>query len=326
MDKTFRWGILGTGNIAAKFAEGLSVIPDAALVAVGSRSQASADQFGNQWGVPRRHASYEALANDPEIDAIYISTPHPYHKDHTLLCLAGGKAVLCEKPFALNARDAQLMMDTASAKKLFLMEAMWMRFIPAVVKARELLHGGAIGDVLMLQADFGFRVEFDPNSRLFAPELGGGALLDVGVYPLTLAYLMLGNPIAVTGQALLGKTGTDDQCGMVLRHAGGQMSLLHSAVVLETSREAIFWGTKGTLKIHAPFWVSEKLTLTVDGKAQEIALPLVGNGYNYEAQEVMRCVRAGQTESEACPHRETLDIMRIMDSLRADWGLTYPGE
>lgn len=326
MTDTIRWGILGTGNIAHAFAEGLSVIPDAALVAVGSRTQKSADEFGDQFGVPRRHPTYEALANDPDVDAIYISTPHTYHKENTLLCLEAGKAVLCEKPFAINAADSQVMIDTAREKKLFLMEAMWMRFNPAIIRARELLRSGTIGDVLMLQADFGFRIEFDPQHRLFSPELGGGALLDIGIYPITLAYFMFGAPSAISSQPTLGKTGTDDQSTYIFRYDKGQLAMLYSAVVNETPCEAVIFGSKGNLKIHSPFWVSQKLTLTVNGKSEEIPMPMVGNGYNYEAQEVMRCLRAGKLESENCPHAETLEIMRLMDSMRAEWGLKYTNE
>lgn len=326
MTDTIRWGILGTGRIAHKFAEGLSVVPDAVLVAVGSRTQNAADEFGNRFAVPRRHASYEALAHDPDVDVIYVSTPHPFHKENTLLCLNAGRAVLCEKPFALNAADSQLMMDTAKAKNLFLMEAMWTRFIPAILKARELVASGAIGDLLLIQCDFGFRAEFDPKSRLYDPHLGGGALLDVGIYPLTLAYLFLGEPAAISGQAVLGRTGTDDQNGMVLKYAGGQLALLSSAVCVESPCEAVLMGSKGRLKIHAPFWVSQQLTLKVGDEEEVISMPIVGNGYNYEAQEVGRCLRAGQLESEHCSHAETLSIMRQMDSLRAAWGLKYPGE
>ncbi|MBZ0304887.1 MAG: Gfo/Idh/MocA family oxidoreductase [Anaerolineae bacterium] len=326
MTDKIRWGILGTGNIAHKFAEGLSAVSDAVLVAVGSRTQKSADEFGSRFAAPRRYASYEALAADAEVDAIYISTPHPFHKENALLCLEAGKAVLCEKPFALNAVDAQQMMATAKANHVFLMEAMWMRFIPAILKTRELLQSGAIGDVLMLQADFGFRLEFDPASRLYNPALGGGALLDVGIYPLTLAYLFFGEPDSLSSEAVLGRTGTDDLNAMVLKYAGGRLAQLSSAVSVETPCEALFFGTKGSLKIHFPFWASQKLTLRVGGKTDVMEVPMVGNGYNYEAEEVGRCLRAGKIESERCPHAETLAIMRQMDSMRAAWGLKYPGE
>src|SRR5215216_7626821 len=200
MTKT-RWGILGTGNIASQFARGLVALDDAELVAVGSRTAESAEAFGERFSAPRRHASYAALASDPDVDAIYIATPHPLHHDNTIMGLEAGKAVLCEKPFAINAGQAQAMIATARERGVFLMEAMWTRFLPHMVRLRELLAAGAIGEVRMLQADFGFRTSFNPQSRLFDPALGGGALLDVGVYTISFAQMILGEPDRVTGLA-----------------------------------------------------------------------------------------------------------------------------
>lgn len=326
MTDKIRWGILATGAIAREFALGLQHVPDAALVAVGSRTQQSADEFGSRFGIPRCHASYEALAHDPDVDVIYVATPHTLHKENTLLCLDAGKAVLCEKPIAINTADTQTMIGRAQEKNLFLMEAMWMRFIPATLKALELLKSGVIGDVLMLQSDFGYGLEFDPAHIAYDPHMGGGALLDVGIYPLTLAYLFFGEPDSISSEAVLGRTGTDDLNAMVLKYAGGRLAQLSSAVSVETPCEALFLGTKGSLKIHFPFWASQKLTLKIGGKTDVIDVPMVGNGYNYEAEEVGRCLRAGKIESERCPHAETLAIMRQMDSMRAAWGLKYPGE
>ena len=189
-----RWGILGTGYIATLFAEGLRVVSDAELVAVGSRSQDSADAFGDKFDVPRRYASYEAVANDDEVDVVYVSTLHNLHKENTLMSLRAGKAVLCEKPFAINVNEAEEMVAVAREEKRFLMEAMWTRYFPIMVRLRELLAEGVIGDVRMLHADFGFRTDFDPRGRLFNPEFGGGALLDVGIYPLSLSYMIFGEP------------------------------------------------------------------------------------------------------------------------------------
>jgi len=327
-DQAIRWGILGTGGIAAKFAEGLSVLPDAALLAVGSRTAGGADRFGRAFGVPRRYASYEELAADPEIDVVYISTPHPFHRENTLLCLAAGKAVLCEKPFTLNAVHTQELIDTARAKGLFLMEAMWTRFIPTIVKLRELLAAGVIGDVLMLNADFGFNQPFDPTHRAFDPALGGGALLDVGIYPVSLASMVFGmQPAQLTSLANLGKTGTDDQSAYLFRYPSGALAALHSAVALETPQEAVVMGTKGRIRVHYPFFMSEALTISRPGHADEtLRFPLTGNGYNYEAAHVGDCLRAGKRESTVMPLDESLEIMKTLDALRAQWGLVYPGE
>lgn len=357
MDK-IRWGILSTGAIARAFAEGLKHLPDAELIAVGSRTQDSAERFGKAYHIPHRHGSYAQLAADPDVDVIYIATPHPFHKENALMVLNAGKAVLCEKPFTINSSEAAEVIHVAREKKLFLMEAMWTRFLPAIVKVREILAAGVIGEVRMMSADFGFRAEFDPQSRLFAPELGGGALLDVGIYPLSLASMALGLPQAVKSLAHLGETGVDEQTAMILSHGEGRLSVLSAALRTESPLEATIMGTKGRIKIHSPMFHPERLTLYVKrppavdpaavpepikriaralglarlGKrftepwSETISLPMQGNGYNYEAAEVMRCLRAGKLESDVMPLDETLILMRIMDQIRSQWGLRYPSE
>lgn len=327
MAEKMRWGIIGTGSIAHKFATGLTALTDAELVAVGSRSQASADKFGDEFKVARRHASYEALANDAEVDAIYVSTPHPFHKANTLLALGAGKAVITEKPFAMNAREAKEMIDFARQNRVFLMEAMWTRYLPAIVRVRELIAQGVIGEPRMLMADFGFRAGINPQHRLFNPDLGGGALLDVGIYVVSLSSMIFGKPDRISGLAHIGETHVDEQSAILLGHPGGQLAALTTAVRTNTPHEALISGTNGQIKIHGSFWRGEKLTVTVYGKeTTEINLPLHGNGYNYEAAEVARCVRAGKTESEVMPLDETLSIMQTLDTIRAQWGLKYPME
>jgi predicted dehydrogenase len=319
-----RWGIIGTGNIARKFAEGLSVIPDAVLTAVGSRQQASAESFGAQFGIPKRYASYEAVANDPDVDAIYISTIHPLHYENMRACLEAGKATLCEKPFTLNAPQTAEMIALARAKGVFLMEAMWTRFIPAMVEARRLLAEGAIGQVRMVTADFSFVLDgYDLNHRAFNLELGGGALLDVGIYPISFASMVWGQqPQHISSQVHFSPTGSDEQTALAFRYPGGEVALLSCGVNLRGHQEAFLDGTQGQLRIHSPFWYPD--TLTLNGKTWQV--PRIGNGYNYEAQEVMACIRAGQTESRIMPLDETLALMQTLDRIRADWGLRYPGE
>ena len=326
MTKT-RWGILGTGNIASQFATGLAVLEDAELVAVGSRTAEAAQAFGERFGVPRRHTSYAALASDPEVDAIYVATPHTLHKDNTLLALQAGKAVLCEKPFAINAAQTETMIREARERGVFLMEAMWTRFLPHIVRLRELLAEGVIGEVRMLQADFGFRTELDPRSRLFDPAFGGGALLDVGIYPVSLASLVFGAPARVTGMAHLGATGVDEQSAMIFGYEHGQLALLSQAIRTSSPHEALLLGTEGWIRLHSSWWKHTTMTLSVNGRPDElIEVPAVGNGYNYEAAEVGRCLREGRTESDVMPLDETLAIIRTLDEVRAQWGLRYPGE
>lgn len=323
-----RWGILGTGMIAHKFAEGLRVLPDAVLTAVGSRSQAAADRFGDAFDVPHRHATYQDLASDPEVDVIYVSSPHPMHKEDTLLCLEAGKAVLCEKPFTMNSQESEAVIRAARERGLFLMEAMWTRYLPAVVRARQLLAEGVIGEVRMVQADFGFRAEVDPKHRLLNPDLGGGALLDVGIYTVSLASMVFGQqPAEINSQVYLGSTGVDELSGTIFRYPAGQIAVLSSSLQINTPHDAVIIGTKGSIRIHPSFWCTDGMTLTLDGQPEQVMnLPRVGNGYNYEAAEVMACLRAGKRESEVMPLDETLAIMQTLDRIRALWGLKYPTE
>ena len=327
MTKVFRWGILGPGNIAAKFATGVAALADQEVVAVGSRTQASADRFADRFSIRRRHTGYEALAADPEVDVIYVATPHNFHREHTILALRHGKHVLCEKPFAINAAEAQEMVDVAREAGIFLMEAMWSRFLPIIVEVRRLIADGAIGAVQMIQADFGFRASFNPASRLFDPALGGGALLDVGVYPVSLATLLLGEPDRIAAVAALGATGIDENTGMLLGYPGGEVALLATTVRASTLQEAIILGSAGSIRLHSPWWVGNTLTLQRAGDdAEVVARPFIANGYSHEAMEVADCVRAGRLESETMPLNESLLVMRIMDAVRAQLGMKYPME
>ncbi len=327
MHEKIRWGIIGTGNIASQFARGLTSVPDAELAAVGSRTQESADAFGERFKVPRRHASYEGLAADDGIDAVYISTPHSLHMENTLLCLDHGKAVLCEKPFAINAGQAQRMIEKAREKRLFLMEAMWTRYFPLMYKVRDLLAQGVIGKVRLVEIDFGFRTSFNPKGRLFDPALGGGALLDVGIYPVSMASMVMGRPSRILSMAHLGETGVDEQAAMLFGYEHGEIAVLATATRTSTPHVAVINGTLGRITVRSPWWQPTKMLLEVHGKEKsEIEMPIKGNGYNYEAVEVAECIRAGKLESEITPLDETLSIMQTLDEIRAQWGLKYPME
>jgi predicted dehydrogenase len=322
-----RWGILGTGRIAGVFAEGLRSAEGAELVAVGSRTSAAAEAFAQRFGAARSHGSYAALAEDAEVDAIYVATPHTLHKENTLLCLAAGKPVLCEKPFAINADEAVQMIAAARERRVFLMEAMWTRFLPHIARVRELIAAGAIGELRLLKADFCFRTGFNPGGRLFDPALGGGGLLDVGIYPVSLASLLLGTPSQVAALAELGATGVDEQSAVLLSHPGGQLAVLTCAIRTSSPNGATILGTDGHIRIEPEWWRPTRVILARAGQPEEtIDVPAAGNGYNYEAEEVGRCVRAGKIESDVMPLDETLAIMRTLDQVRAQWGLRYPSE
>lgn len=325
MSSKIRWGILGTGHIANTFATAIASLDDAVVQAVGSRSQESADKFGDAYGIPNRHATYEALAADPEVDAVYIATLNSLHQNNTILCLEAGKAVLCEKPFTINRAQAEAVIAVARKEKRFLMEAMWTRFMPALRQAMEWIDEGLIGEVRMVQANFGFRYDAAP---LFDPELGGGSLLDVGIYPITLAHMAFRQaPTQIRSLPFLGRNGVDEQAAYILGFDGGGLALLGSAIQTKSPYDGYIMGTDGMIVIHDSFWNASKVSL--ERPEQETItkeFPLHCNGYEYEAMEVHRCLREGKLESDIMPLQTTLDILEVMDSIRLQWGLRYPME
>jgi predicted dehydrogenase len=325
--KPFQWGILGPGKIAGAFAHGLNEAKGAGIAAVGSRDAGRAEAFAAEYGVTRAYGSYEELVADPDVEAVYVASPHSEHEAHTLLCLEAGKHVLCEKAFALNAVQSERMIACAADRGLVLREALWTRFLPAVVRARELVEAGTIGEVRLSQADFGFRAEFDPASRLFAPELAGGTLLDLGIYPLQLAFLICGEPVEILTAANLGRTGVDEETAIILRHAGGALSVMACSFTVNTPREATIIGTKGRITLRHPWWGATRFSLLVgDGPEEDFEYPNRGGGYTYEAEAFMDLIRTGNPAADLMPLDETLALMQTMDAIRARWGLRYPGE
>lgn len=327
-DRPIRWGIVGTGAIAHHFANGLKAAPDAELLAVGSRTQAKADAFGDEFGVPRRYESYEALVADPDVDVVYVSTPHQDHKASTLLCLEAGKHVLCEKPFAINVGEAREMVETARAEGLFLMEAMWTRFRPTMVKVRELIADGALGEIRFVSANIGWKSTFDAEFRLYNPDLGGGALLDGGVYPVSFASMVLGKPNQIASVASLGETKVDEQEAIAFGYASGAVASLGVTIQASPISIGLILGTDGRIEVHHDWHRPEGLTFTkYGGDAETFSYPQTeGNGYQYEAIAVGEYLRAGKLESDVMPLEESLDIMETMDTLRAQWGVRYPME
>ncbi|MDP6108107.1 MAG: Gfo/Idh/MocA family oxidoreductase, partial [Candidatus Brocadiia bacterium] len=298
----------------------------AELVAVGSRTQEKADAFADEFGAPRRHASYEALAADPDVDIVYVATPHPQHKPCSMLCLEAGKAVLCEKPLTVNAAEAEELVACARGRGLFLMEAMWTRFFPLMDKVRELLAADAIGEARMLQVDLGFRADFDPASRLFNPLLAGGALLDVGVYCVALSSMVFGEPSRAMGLAHLAETGVDEQAAWVFQYDRGQLAVGYCAMRTGSLQEVTILGTEGSIRIHSRFEVPELMTVRTAGGEEEMEFPFEGTGMAFEAAAVSECLRDGRLEHELMPLDESIAIMRTMDALRAQWGVKYPME
>jgi predicted dehydrogenase len=325
--KTIRWGILATGNIAASMAQAIHEVEDAELVAVASRTQAGAEVFGKRWEIPRRYAGYEKLVQDKDVDVVYIATPHSHHFDNMQLCLNAGKHVLCEKAFTLNSRQAAACIDLARRNDLFLMEAMWMRFFPAMAQVRAWVQQGQIGTVRSVQADFCFHQPFDPAHRLYNPRLGGGALLDLGVYLLSLTTMLLGFPQQIQSHAYLNRTGVDELDTLLLSYDGGASANLTCSMRFEKRKEAFILGSAGHIHIHEEFFRPDRLTLRRHRhREQVIRVPYRGNGYVYEVEEVHDCLRSGRSESEIMPLDESLRSMQLMDRLRAEWGVKYPGE
>jgi predicted dehydrogenase len=332
-----RWGILGAGSIAKRFSNDVKLLTDHKLAAIGSRELDKANAFADTYNVPNRHTSYEALVADPEVDVVYVATPHPFHKEHTLLGLNAGKAVLCEKPFTINLAEAEVLVATAREKRLFLMEGMWSRCFPAMAKAREIAASGEIGKPRMLIADFGYQaggtndqgklVGYNPKGRLFDPALGGGALMDVGVYPVSLAAMFFGTPDSTAAVATLGDTGVDENSGMLLHFPGGEVGVLSTSIQTTTPWTATLLGSGGKLEIHSPWWRPKTLTVYRNGKdAETLEFPFTGEGFQFEAMHVAACLRAGKTESEINPLDGSLAVMKTLDALRAQMGIKYPME
>jgi len=319
-----RWGIAGTGKIASSFAAGLAELEDASLVAVASRSVEGAEAFGARFAAPHRHASYEALAEDPDVDVVYVASPHHRHEADALLYLAAGKPVLCEKAFALDAAQSERMIGAARDRGLFLMEAMWSRFLPSYRTLVDLVASGRIGEPRLVEADFGFRAPLDPSHRLFDLGLGGGALLDLGVYPIQLSSLVLGPPDRIAAVAHLGETGADEQVAAVLHHPAGTIGVVKAAIRTALTCTARIAGTEGSIALPAFMHACDHLTVTVGRDSERMDCPIGGQGLRFEAIEVQRCLREGLTESPVMPQAETLSIMRTMDEIRAQIGLVYP--
>ncbi|WP_330358496.1 Gfo/Idh/MocA family oxidoreductase [Streptomyces chartreusis] len=329
-EQKVRWGILATGGIAAAFTADLVDLPDAEVVAVASRRQESADAFAERFGIPRAYGDWTSLAEDGDIDVVYVATPHSAHREAAGLCLEAGRHVLCEKAFTLNAREAVELVALAQARGSFLMEAMWMYCNPLVRRLKALVDDGAIGEVRHVQADFGLAGPFPPSHRLRDPAQGGGALLDLGVYPVSFAQLLLGEPSDVTARATLSAEGVDLQTGALLSWDGGALASLHCSIVGGTATAASVTGSAGRIDVPGGFFFPERFVLHRDGRDPEefTADPADGprNTLRHEAAEVMRALRAGESESPLVPLEGTLAVMRTLDAIRDRVGVRYPGE
>ncbi|MCL9661130.1 Gfo/Idh/MocA family oxidoreductase [Paenibacillus hunanensis] len=326
-ERKLNWGVVGTGGISNKFIADLPFTSNGVAYAASSRSMESAEAFVQKYNMTRAYDDYDKMLEDPELDAVYVGTPHPLHKENVLKALHAGKHVLCEKPFTINAGELEEMITLAREKKLFLMEGMWTRFLPPLRKVREWIRDGRIGEVLLTKAEFGFRMPWEPEHRLLNPELGGGALLDTGIYPVSFASMIFGaQPEKILSTAHMGETGVDEQFSIILGYSGGRTATLNGSIRILLPNEAYIHGTEGY--IHIPqFLFSREASLYVEGEEVETFTDdRECEGYAFEAEEAGRLILEGKLESDVMPLDESLAIMRILDEVRAQWGFKYSWE
>src|SRR6266496_625903 len=327
MNRPLRWGILGAGVIAGAVAVDVAAASSGSvLAAVAARDTARAAAFARRHAVPRAYGSYAELVADPDVDIVYVATTHPQHRDHALLALHAGKNLLLEKPFTLNGQQGRQVINAARNANVFCMEAMWMRMHPLIRRAQALVHGGSIGDVISVHANLSRRVAYDPHHRLFDPAVGGGALLDLGIYPAHLAWLFLGRPDSVHATASLAPTGVDDTVGMRWGYHAGRFAQLASSLSGDDRRGALITGTRGRIVIHPPMQVPTRMTVNTGQADETIHARTPGHGYGPEIAEVERCIRTGLPESPLVPPDHTAAILDVLDDTRRQIGLRYPSD
>lgn len=327
MADALRWGILGTGLIAHLqvtdlLANGFTV------TAVGSRSQASADAFAHEFGIQTAHSSYESLVADPDVDIIYVATPHVFHAENALLALHAGKHVLIEKAFTMTAAQARAVVDTAASLGLVVLEAMWTRFLPQMVRIREIIAAGTIGDVRTLTADHNQDLPKDPKHRINNPDLGGGALLDLGIYPVSLAFDIFGVPSTIYAAAAKTATGVDRQTAIVFTYSDGQQAVLQTALDTKGPNVAAILGTKGRIEIESVWYQGVPFTVydAENNVIERFDQPVTSRGMQYQAWEIERLITAGLTAGEILPPSQSVQILEAFDEIRQQIGVVYPGE
>ncbi len=325
--RKIRWGIVGLGNIAHQFAKDLLLVEGAELGAVASRNREKSQEFAKKYDCQKAYSSYDEIIKDPEIDILYIATPHSSHASLTIQALKHNKHVLCEKPIALNYNDALQMINVSKANNQFFMEAFWTRFNPSFREAFSKIKKGEIGEVKYINADFSFFADDleGVSNRKTDLNLGGGALLDVGVYPLFLSYVVLGIPTEILAKANFHQTGADLQTSMILQYENAQ-AILHSSFVSNSNIKATINGTKGRINLNTPWYQAQSLTLTIDNQEEEFLLPTKGKGFTYEIEECHQCIKENRIESTLWSHQNSLDLIKIVDEVRNQIGLEYPSQ
>ncbi len=324
MNKNYRWGIIGAGRIAEKFCSAIAVVKGSEVYAVASHDLSKAKEYAEKFNAGKYYNSYEDLVKDENVDIVYIATPHAFHLEQAMLCFNNGKAVLCEKPMSLSYKQSAAMAGAATEKKLFLMEGMWSRFMPSIEKILSLIKEDAIGKLQYLSVDFGFTAPYDIEGRLFNKNLGGGSVLDIGVYAIFLSTLLFGEPACIKSVSKLSATGVDEYANMILQYPGGETAHLLTSIIFNTSLEAEIIGTGGRIKIKNPWYKATEFTLYATGmEPQNFSMPHEANGFEHEIREVMHCLDNGLLQSPKMPHAFTLSISKIMDEVLEQAGVKY---
>jgi len=325
-----RWGILGCGRIARKFAADLRLVDDAELTSIASRNKETLELFAKDFPCKHHHNSYETLAANDEVDVIYIATPHSHHYEHTMLCLNHNKAVLCEKAFAINSRQAIEMIKTAKERKVFLMEALWTKFLPHYKKLQELLQQKTLGDIKSVLVNFGFKTSDKSPQRLFDPSLGGGSLLDIGIYNVFITLSILGKPDAIEATMIAAPTGVDEQIAVLFKYNNGAMAQLFSSFATNLPTQAEINGTEGCITLTTRFYepsATIQLSKKIPYEREVIAVEKEsGFGYQYEARHVNDCLKKGLIESPVLTHADTLLLMETLDTIRKKARIEYPAD
>ncbi len=322
--KKYNWAILGCGKIAEKFSSDLNLLENATLYAAASRNFNKAKEFAEKFGFVKAYGNYEEMLQDEKVDIVYIATPHTFHEKHTLISLLNKKAVLCEKPFAINTKEVTKMITASKENNIFLMEAFWTRFIPSFQKVLEIIKSNELGDVRKIQSDFMFHAPFDAKSRLYNMELGGGSLLDIGIYPVFVALMTLGVPQKINAKANLSSTGSDEDLEVVFEYENGsKKAYLKSGFTCDSFNDTIFHFKEGVIKISRE--LNDTIFVKNNKKTEKIKIDDgLGFGYQFEAAHVMECLDKQLIESPILPHSFSLQLMKILDEIRDKIGVVYP--
>jgi predicted dehydrogenase len=326
MTKTVGWGIIGLGNIAQSFARDLALVKGGQLVAVASRSKGKAETFGDQFRAKYKFGSYQELLECSEVDVVYIATPHTFHAELSVMAMDMGKNVLCEKPFGINSMEVEKMISAAEKNRVFLMEAMWSRFNPAIMKVKQLVAEGAIGQVGYLYADFAFyALDRSEEGRIWNPALAGGSLLDIGIYPIFLAYLILGIPESISAVSNFYKTGVELQTSMIFNYPNAQ-AMLYSGLNSASEMKAVIAGSDGSIYLNPRWHETQSYSHEKGGELQKFDVPKTGKGYAHEIEEVHYCLRSDKKESSLWSHKDSRNLMALMDKIREQCGIHFPSE